>query len=465
MFSKSRIKSTLVIFVVLLLAIGTNPLSALAQDNAPSGELTVWVMGFDPHVNGWQAVADGYMAQNPNATITVEAQGGQADMLARYKTSLSSGSGADIFTAPGWDVYEWAVTGQILPLSPEVMTYDEAKATLFPEYILQAPIGDQLWALGIPDPPGDAGIIVNLGLLEAAGLEYIPQFESTEQMLEYARALTEGSGPRMMTAGLSFQEDNAGTFFLSYIVDQGGVFWDNDTQTFDFTTPEAVAAAEFLTTLYAEEGGTDNAALPPAIDGMLQGSTAMAYLWPEFMPFAAGAAPENRYGFIMKPAFSGTEPAYFGHADTWNAVIPNYVADKGTADLAYDVMRYLASEEGQLLFLDQNPGLSPLRSLVFENAYYTEGKGAYLQPLIEAMRQDRLRYYGPFLDGSTIQYDILWANIQDIILGNIGVEEGLQQLTDEANARIVESRASLPDAPDTIIYFDALPSDLAVSGE
>ena len=252
--------------------------------------------------------------------------------------------------------------------------------------------------LVFPDPPGDAGLIVNLGDLSEVGLEKVAKFDTTEQMLEYADKLAKRDGDAITRAGLSARESNFGTYIYSYIVDQGGQFWDNDTQTFDFNTPEATAAMQLIIDLF-QTYKVDDYKLPDALDGLLQDTVAMAYMWPEFMPFAQGAAPDLEMGFIMKPAFSGEAPAIFSHADTWSVVIPAYTPN---ADQAYCVMQYLASEEGQLLFLDANPGLSPLRDLVLNNEYYTTGKGAYLAPVIEAMKAGNMRYFGPWLDGSTL---------------------------------------------------------------
>jgi ABC-type glycerol-3-phosphate transport system substrate-binding protein len=161
----------------------------------------------------------------------------------------------------------------------------------------------------------------------------------------------------------------------------------------------------------------------------------------------------------MKPSFNGDTPATFGHSDTWSVVVPQYTQNQ---DLAFDLLRYLMSEEGQLLFLDANPGLSPLRDLVFNNDYYVNGKGAYLQPVIEAMRAGRLRFYGPWLDGGTLQYDILWPAIQEIMNGTTSIDDGLALMTDLANEQILISRQRLPNALDTILYLDALPEDLAI---
>ena len=422
-----------------------------------SGDITVWVMEFDPHVNGWKNVADGFMKKYPNVTVEVEPQGGQGDMLAKYVASLSAKSGGDIFTVPGNMVYEWSMTQQILPLTPKLWSYEDAKKALWPEYILQSQVNNAVWAAGIPDPPGDSGLIANLDLLEEASLEKVEKFTSTEQMLEYAQKLAQKSGDTLTRAGLSPRESNFGTYIYSYIADQGGTFWDNDTQKFNFNTPEAKNAMQLILDLF-DKYEVDDVRLPNALDGLLQGNVAMAYMWPEFMPFATGAAPDLNMGFIMKPAYSGDNPAIFSHADTWSVVIPAYTP---SPDQAYCVVDYLMSEEGQLLFLDANPGLSPLRSLVLNHEYYATGKGAYLKPVIEAMQAGNMRYWGPWLDGSTLQYDILWTTIDSMINGQLTVDDGLKKLTDDLNNQVAQSRARVPAAPDTTVYFDKLPDELS----
>jgi hypothetical protein len=203
-----------------------------------SGDITVWVMEFDPHVNGWKNVADGLMKKYPNIKVAVEPQGGQGDMLAKYVASLSAKSGGDIFTVPGNMVYEWSMTEQILPLTPKLWSYEDAKKALWPEYILQSQVNNAVWAAGIPDPPGDSGLIANLDQLEEAGLDKVEKFTTTEQMLDYAQKLTQKSGDSIIRAGLSPRESNFGTYLYSYIADQGGTFWDNATQKFDFNTPK-----------------------------------------------------------------------------------------------------------------------------------------------------------------------------------------------------------------------------------
>ena len=133
------------------------------------------------------------------------------------------------------------MTDQLLPLTPKLWSYEDAKKALWPEYILQSQVGNQVWAFGIPDPPGDTGMIANLDDLKAAGLEKVEKFSDSQQMLDYAGKLAMTTDGALTRAGLSARESNFGTYIYSYIADQGGQFWDNKTQKFDFNTPRRKA--------------------------------------------------------------------------------------------------------------------------------------------------------------------------------------------------------------------------------
>jgi ABC-type glycerol-3-phosphate transport system substrate-binding protein len=177
----------------------------------------------------------------------------------------------------------------------------------------------------------------------------------------------------------------------------------------------------------------------------------------------SGVMPSTlNLGFIMKPAFSGAKPAIFSHTGTLNAVIPAYTQN---VDQAYCVVKYLASEEGQLLYMDASPALSALRSLVLTSDFYKTGKGAYLKPVIDGMKAGTMRYWGPWLDDLTLQLHILYPNILAMIDGRVTVEEGLKQLTDQMNKQVALSRQRVPGAPDTYIYFDKLPDEFSTTSD
>jgi ABC-type glycerol-3-phosphate transport system substrate-binding protein len=422
-----------------------------------SGEATVWIFAFPADVNSWKDVAKGFSKKYPNIKLNVEAEHGSWDSwTAKKKAAIASKSGADVLMASNSEVYEWSVTKQILPLTPKLWSNEDAKKILWPEYILQSQVDNQVWGIGVSDVPVDAGLIANLDDLKEAGLERVDKFTNTEQMLQYAEKLTVRDGDTITRAGLSMRDENFGAYLYSYIADQGGQFWDNDTQKFDFNTPEAKAAMQFIIGLFQKQK-VDDVKLPSALDGLFANRVAMAYTWPGFM--WPGFMPSTlNMGFIMKPAFSGAKPPIFSHTSTLSGVIPAYTKN---VDQAYCVVQYLASEEGQLLYLDASPGLSALRSLVLSNDFYKTGKGAYLKPVIDGMKAGTMRYWGPWLDDPTLQLGILYPNILAMVNGRVTVEEGLKQLTDQMNKQVALSRQRVPEAPDTHVYFDKLPDELS----
>ncbi|MCL4378070.1 MAG: extracellular solute-binding protein [Actinobacteria bacterium] len=415
--------------------------------------ITLWCMAFDPHVNGYNNVISGFQKKYPNITVVLEPQPGQAELTAKMRSSLVSGKGADIFTTPGTTITEWVIPGNLQPLSPGVVTTEFVKKEMLPENYIQCHIDEQIWAIGIPDPPGDSGFIVNVDDIKAAGLELPKKFDSINQLMDYAKKLSKyDADGKLVHGGLSFQESNDPMFFYSYIVDAGGKFWDNETQKFTLQTPETKKVMNFFHDLF-DTYKVDSVELPDSMSALTQGLTSMAFMWPEFLPFAKTAYPDLNFGFIGKPAFVEGKLPVMSHTDTWNAVMPKYV-EGIKKDAAFLFLKYLASEEGQLLFLDANPGLSPLKSLVFKNDYYVNGKGAYLAPVIESIKAGQYRFWGPFIDADVMLYDILWPNIDAIIHDQISVDDGLAKMETELNDQNTRTRAKYPNAEDTIIKYE-----------
>jgi ABC-type glycerol-3-phosphate transport system substrate-binding protein len=462
-----RWKWFIVLTVVLLLGSGLaltaggNKGEKGASAKAEKTEITVWCMAFDPHVNGFNNVIEAFNEMQESVEVTLEPQPGQAEMVSKMRSALSAGRGAHAFTTPGTTITEWVVPGNLQPVTPEVVTTEQVKADFLPENYIQCHIDEQIWAIGIPDPPGDCGIIANVDHIEEAGLPMIGKFQDREQLLAYAKELAIYEEGQLVRGGLSFQESNDPNFFYSYIVDQGGEFWDNDAQQFTLRTPEARKALQFFYDLFYEYQ-VDDVQLPDTLSALSQNLTSMGFMWPEFLPFAEATYPDLDFEFIMKPPFEGTtdeNPPVFSHTDTWNVVVPTYVSG-AERDATFEFLRFLISAEGQLLFLDANPGLSPLKSLTFNHEYYKTGKGKYLAPVIAAMKAGQYRFWGPFIDADVMLYDILWPNMDALFHQQMTVDETLAKMERELNEQNQRTRAKYPDAPKTIIYYDSLPPGL-----
>jgi ABC-type glycerol-3-phosphate transport system substrate-binding protein len=446
--------------LLIALLIGAFLVSAgLGGFAADKTQITVWCMAFDPHVNGYTNVIDAFNAKNPDINVTLEPQPGQAELVSKMRAALASGAGtAQAFNTPGTTIYEWAIAGNILPVSPDVVTFEEVKKNYLPENFLQCNLNNKIWAIGIPDPPGDAGLVVNLDALKEAGLPQIAKFDDMDQLLSYAQKLTKKEGGKIVRSGVSFQESNDPMFLYSYIVALGGKFWDNDKQKFTLQTPEARKALQFFYDLFYKYE-VDSTQVPDTMSALGQNLAAMGFMWPEFLPFAEKTYPDLHFDFIMKPSIVKGKPVIFSHTDTWDAVVPKYVTGAQKA-ATFKFLKFLSSEEGQLLFLDANPGLSPLKSLDFTNDYYKTGKGKYLAPVIAAIKAGAYRYWGPFVDSDTMLYNIMWPNMDALFHKQVTVDQCLAKMEKELNDQDARTRAKFPTAPKTVIYYDGMPADI-----
>ena len=137
---------------------------------APSGSFLFWNRGFAPHENGYQAVIDLYNQQvNANVTINRESFP-PAEYDTKLRSAMAAGNPPDLFNGHGTMLGEFATAEFLLPLDPNVVTTDQVKSEfLLEQYLQSAPWGN-IFGLGVPDPPGDSGIVINTALAEEAGV-------------------------------------------------------------------------------------------------------------------------------------------------------------------------------------------------------------------------------------------------------------------------------------------------------
>jgi ABC-type glycerol-3-phosphate transport system substrate-binding protein len=264
--------------LLIVLLIGIFLLAASLGVFADKVKITVWCMAFDPHVNGFTNVIEAFNAKNPDIEVILEPQPGQAELVSKMRAALAAGKGdAHAFNTPGTTVSEWAIPGNLQPVSPDVVTIEQVKKNFLPEHYLQCNLNNQIWAIGIPDPPGDAGLVVNLDALEEAGLPYVAKFDTVDQLLSYAQKLTKKESGKVVRSGLSFQESNDPMFFYSYIAGQGGKFWDNAKQKFTLQTSEAKKALQFFYDLFYKYE-VDSTSVPDTMSALGQNLAAMGFM-------------------------------------------------------------------------------------------------------------------------------------------------------------------------------------------
>jgi multiple sugar transport system substrate-binding protein len=423
---------SLVLFIVFSIS-----LVAFAQT-----KITIWCHGFEPHVKGYEKVAEIFMQKNPDIQVLIE---GQADIATKMKSALAAGQAADIINPRGEDIMEFVYTKSIQPFPDDVLTVEQLKENFWPEYSIQAPF-DKVYAIGIPDPLGDAGVVVNLDLLSVAGLEAPDRFASMDQLLEYAQKLTiKDADGNMEQAGFSTREYNDQVYFWDFIAEQGGKFYDNESGLFNYNTPEGKKALQFFYDVY-HTYNVDSIDFPESFDALVQQVAAMAFMWGEYMSFSKMAYPDINYGFVLKPPFfGGTEPI-MTHVDTWNVAV---WSGSKNQDAAFKFIKFMTTAEAQLAFFGENPGIPSLKELA-DPKYYEDEKHSYLKPLLEFL--PKTKFWGPFGNDSIIK-DSLWRNMNATMHEEITVDQALEEMTKQCNEAVDNFRKKYPDAPKPIIQW------------
>lgn len=431
--------------------------AAAEEPMAEEGSLAMWSMSFPPHEWMMGAAIEVFQeAGERGFTLDYQPQPGQYS--AKLRAAMSADEAPDIFVMHGTALLELALAGHIAPVTPDIVTLEQAKREFMPETYLQSLYDGNLYAIGVPDPPGDAGLVANLDHLEEAGLEHLTVFENIDQMLDYAEQLVIREGDDILRAGLMFTGDgNNPIYWLSAIIDLGGTWFDNDNQVFTLQTAESTAAMQFFYDVVWEKRLDDPALGNNSSDALAQGLASLAFKWPEFVPYSGTAFPGLRLGFIVKPGFTEGKPAIFNHSDTWNLAVWSGTENK---DSVTEFLSYCAQREVQRAMLEQNPGISPLKEINFNDDFFVTGKGAYLAPVLDAITKGQYRYYGPFGNMDTLEYDIMWPVMNRMLQQELTVEETLVEMENALNDEMAQYQDKYPGLDPVQIQWDGLPAEL-----
>jgi ABC-type glycerol-3-phosphate transport system substrate-binding protein len=212
-----------------------------------SGTFDFFVQNFAPTVAIHEQSIEGFKQVAPQAKLTLSAAA-FGEMAAKAKAVAAAGSGAD-----GIHTYSdfWRGTDAstvFLPLTPQLMSRKDAEKICVPTLL------DSVWSRKkevflLPQAVGVNGshYQYNERLLQAAGVD--PRRLTTlDTIVEAAVRLTRRDGQDVTHAGLLPTEGTTAVY--SWIVDQGGTFYDEKTNKWSWQTAEADRAFRSLLDLY-----------------------------------------------------------------------------------------------------------------------------------------------------------------------------------------------------------------------
>lgn len=373
-------------------AAGGNEPSAAAPA-APAGEqveLTIWGHQEDSWNNSYRAIADKYMADNPNVKISYEFFP-YDEFESKVQTSLISKSGgADIYEIwGGWGV-DYASTGALAAM-PDNMA-SEIKADAYPCTYGALEYEGKLYGMPMEFNIECGGLLVNNRILNENSLE-VPT--TWAKLIEEAKKVVTVENGVMTRKGFDFVNwDGVPYLYTSMILSQGGNYL-NDDGSFNFTSNEAKTAFLELAGLVNTEKVTDLSGLVE--DSGLEGYQQLYADQALFVPRGPWAIAEGMSTFEMvySEDFSYVPMPWFGDkqgfaAESGWAIAVNSASAK--QEEAFRFLEYFFSDE---IIMSHNVacGQIPAKKSVAQSAEYLE-LFPYAKPLVGIL--DSAQFIGYF---------------------------------------------------------------------
>ncbi len=196
----------------------------------------------------WRGIVAAYEAEH-GGTVTIRNLP-IGDYGPQLTVEIANSAAADVILVPAFQLAEVAATGALMPLD------DWLTSSGIRERVIQSgwdftTVDGQVWA--VPIQGRTLELIYNRCLFEEAGVS-VPT--SPEEFLAAARALTVKDGATVTQYGASMvnanETDPTYEMLLMWTIAHGGRFAD-EAGTFTVDSEPAIAALEFMKTLYDEE--------------------------------------------------------------------------------------------------------------------------------------------------------------------------------------------------------------------
>lgn len=388
--------------------------STPADDGPVTIEFFNFTAGAD-HEDQLQRIVDEFESQNPNITIKVQ-NAPYEEYFTSLKTRIAGNTAPDTFELNYENFVSFAASGALLDLetaAPDVVD----PSVYFPKaYDAFNYDGAQL---GLPESFSVVVLIYNKDLFDAAGLDYPTADWTWEDEEAAAEALTDAS------AGV-FGEYQPVQFFEFYksLAQSGGEFFNDDLTEATFNSAAGIEAAHHLVDKVGTTMPTE-AQMNGIGDDVLfqQGKIAMWHngIW----QFNNLLDISSAWDIVVEPGNTQNASHFFANAGVASATTEHPVeAAKWLQFLASSetTVDIRLNEDWELPAVADEALLAPYLSITppeNRQAVFDSLDAVVVPPVIE--RQQELQ-------------DIVTLYLQKAVLGEMTVEEALDQAVAEVNA-------------------------------
>ncbi len=329
--------------------------------------ITYWQYEFQTRMDAMDQLIEMFEAENPDIRVEHETFAYDA-YPARVATALAAGDGPDVVQLfYGW-LPAWAPAGYVEPLPAEHFDADEIAANFAP--LVDAAMHQGQY-YGLPTAVRSLALFYNLDKLNAAGFDGPPV--TWDEFIEMAQAMTHRDGQRLTEIGFGVSPAGQDHHVLRTVLTRqmGTEPYNEDYTEVLYDNEAGLAAFEFYTGLITEHevgviefvqgnnGYRDGFRLLENIAMIIDGSFAIGdverlaeFNWgvTELPVFEEGGVQSNYASFFM------------------NGLSPNAFADEATLEASSRFLKFVTSDEAQLLWMEIVGELPASRTLIADPA-------------------------------------------------------------------------------------------------
>jgi hypothetical protein len=392
-----------------------------------SKELNLWMHNGQAFVDETKKLAENYEKET-GVKINIQTFPYDA-MSQKMKAAFTAGNEPDIMQVFG----AWIPTYMNQKLLAEVP--EELSANFETDYLQGAVDGyakDGTY-YGVPiEMNVEYGLFYNREDAAAAGVPDGPK--TFDDVMKIAKNSAKFNGDVQEYGGLEFYNgDNFAALFLSWIMQNGGDFWNEDQTKFVLTSPEAKEAWQKLVDLVTVEKVTDTkhiTAKMPTEQYFFANKAAQ--LVKGSWASAVGDDLENEnWKYVFMPPVKGDIP-YFAVESGWGYVVSENSKNK---DTAWDFVKYCMEPENAKEFNLGTGTVASLKAIIDDEGYQSDERNVRVSDQYQYLQY--ARSVGPVQDMDFVKKTLL-DTFTKAASGSIGTDEALEEMETSINNHIQE---------------------------
>jgi len=399
-------------------------------DAALSGTVRVWTHQNNAFNDGLQALAEAYMAENPDVTIEFETFDYDT-YIQTLQTALPAGTEADILQMFG--TWTCSYSDNLMPVPDGVMGLADAQAAFFAAPIDGYTCDDTLYGFPQEFNIEYGATLVNTGIAEEVGAA-TGGWADWDAFRADALKMTDNQGGAILRTGYNFTgSDGLSYSFLSMLLENGGNYLNEDGTAYTLDTPEARKGMELMMSF------VDDGVIDPVLfndesnwvgDSFFEETSAMGLVGPWVVAEYAGDYPDvaDKTIYSQLPPINGSQE--FVADSGWGLTVSNSTQ---VADAAWDFIGFVTLNAENALQWNVASGTLPALKANTEGAAKDSliADYPYFEPFLPLL--DKGHYVGHLPDRDLLFYDIIYPHVLNYLQGVESMDEALAAMDKEAN--------------------------------